>query len=93
MAIVSLNFVKNGNCWETEPLVCKGGDVRVRVHKKGPYPVSLLVSIDGEEEFIKHDDFGLDELKCEITIEGAIKGQHIMFGSRSEFTLVKCLEQ
>ena len=93
MAVKELSFQLNGNCWESAPLKCSGGDVRVRVHKKGPYPVDLLVSIDGEEEFIKYDDFGLDELKSEITLEGAMAGQNVMFRSRSEFTLVKYMEQ
>lgn len=93
MAAVCLEFVQKGGCWESVPLVCKGGDVRVRVHKKGPYPVDVLVSIDGEEEFIKYDDFGLDELKSEVTLEGAMAGQNVVFRSRSEFTLVKFMEQ
>ena len=92
MAAVCLEFVQKGGCWESAPLVCKGGDVRVRVHKKGPYPVDVLVSIDGEEEYIKYDDFGLDELKCEVTLEGAMRGQHLKLVSRSELTLLKCLE-
>ncbi len=93
MAVKRLDFVFNGHCWETEPLCCSGGDVRLRVHKKGPYPVNIMVSIDGEEEYIKHDDFGFDSLKTEITIEGAMSGQFIKLMSRSEFTLVKYMEQ
>ncbi|MBE6308366.1 MAG: hypothetical protein E7087_03565 [Bacteroidales bacterium] len=88
-----MKFFPNGNYWETAPLQCAGGDVRVRIHKKGPYPVDLLVSIDGEEEYIKYDDFGLDELKSEITLEGTMEGQCVKFRSRSEFTLVKYMEQ
>ena len=64
----------------------------MRVHKKGPYPVDVLVSIDGVEEYIKHDDFGFDELKCEITMEGALRGQYVKFSTRSEPLLFKCLE-
>ena len=93
MAVNSLKFFSNGNSWESLPLQCSGGDVRVRVHKKGPYPVDLLVSIDGVEEYIKYDDFGLDELKNEITLEGAMMGQFVKFRSRSEFTLIKYMEQ
>ncbi len=78
--------------WVSAPVQCRGGDVRVRVHKKGPYPVNLLVSIDGEEEYIKYDDFGLDELKCEVTLEGAMRGQHVMLSSRSELLLVKIMQ-
>lgn len=78
--------------WVSTPVQCRGGDVRVRVHKKGPYPVNLLVSIDGEEEYIKYDDFGLDELKCEVTLEGAMRGQHVMLSSRSELLLVKIMQ-
>ena len=93
MAVNSLNIAFNGCCWESEPLCCSGGDVRVRVHKKGPYPVNILVSIDGEEDYIKHDDFGLDSLKNEITIEGAMRGQYIKFSSKSELLLIKYMEQ
>lgn len=93
MAANSLNIAFNGCCWESEPLCCSGGDVRVRVHKKGPYPVNILVSIDGEEDYIKHDDFGLDSLKNEITIEGAMRGQYIKLSSKSELLLIKYMEQ
>lgn len=93
MAANSLNIAFNGCCWESEALCCSGGDVRVRVHKKGPYPVNILVSIDGEEDYIKHDDFGLDSLKNEITIEGAMRGQYIKFSSKSELLLIKYMEQ
>ena len=72
--------------------MCRGGDIRLRVHKCGPYPVNVMVSIDGDEEYLKYDDFGLDELKCEVTIEGAMRGQRIRLASRSEFTLLKCME-
>ncbi len=92
MAAKNVFFYRSNDCWETEPIECRGGDVRVRVHKKGPYPVNLLVSIDGEEEYIKYDDFGLDDTKCEVTLEGAMRGQHIMFSSRSELLLVKCMQ-
>lgn len=92
MSVKNIDFIKCGDAWESLPIVCRGGDMRLRVHKKGPYPVEVLVSLDGEEEYIKYDDFGLDELKCEVTIEGAMKGQHLKFVSRSEFTLLKCLE-
>lgn len=93
MAVKELSFQLNGNCWESAPLKCSGGDVRVRVHKKGPYPVDVLVSIDGEEDYIKCDDFGLDDLKCEVTLEGAMRGQYVKFCSRSVFTLIKYMEQ
>ncbi len=93
MAVKNLNYAFNGCYWESDPLCCSGGDVRMRVHKKGPYPVNLLVSIDGEEEYIKHDDFGLDCLKSEITLEGAMCGQFIKLSSKSEFTLIKYMEQ
>lgn len=92
MAVKCLNIFHNGTCWETEPLQCVGGDVRLRVHKKGPFPVNLLVSIDGVEEYIKYDDFAIDVPKCEITLEGVMKGQCVKFTSRSELTLVKYLE-
>lgn len=92
MAIQKLNIVKNGYLWETQPFKCSGGDIRVRVHKEGLYPVEVLVSIDGEEEYLRHEDFGLDEYKCEITIEGAMSGQFVKFSSRSEITLLKILE-
>lgn len=93
MAVQSLNFFLNGCYWETEPLQCAGGDVRVRIHKKGPYPVNLFVSIDGVEEYVKYDDFGFDAPKCEVTLEGVMRGQFLKFSSRSEFTLVKYMEQ
>ena len=92
MGVMSIAFVKNGVVWESLPIVCRGGDMRLRVHKKGPYPVDVLVSIDGVEEYIRYDDFGFDELKCEVTVEGAMRGQHIKLASRSEITLLKCLE-
>lgn len=91
MGVISISFVKNGDVWESAPIVCTGGNMRLRVHKRGPYPVNVLVSLDGVEEYIKHDDFGLDELKSEVTVEGAVCGQHIKLVSRSEFTLLKCL--
>ena len=56
-------------------------------------PVNLMVSIDGVEEYLKHDDFGLDELKCEVTLEGAMRGLSVKFVSRSELVLVKILQQ
>ena len=92
MVVRSISFEKNCDMWESAPLVCRGGDIRLRVHKCGPYPVNVMVSIDGDEEYLKYDDFGLDELKCEVTIEGAMRGQHIRLASRSEFTLLKCME-
>lgn len=92
MAAKCLEISFNGGVWETLPLRCSGGDVRVRIHKKGPFPVNLLVSIDGEEEYIKYDDFGLDTPKCEVTLEGVIAGQCVKFSSRSELSLVKYLE-
>ena len=92
MVVRSISFEKHGDMWESAPLVCRGGDIRLRVHKCGPYPVNVMVSIDGDEEYLKYDDFGLDELKCEVTIEGAMRGQHIRLASRSEFTLLKCME-
>lgn len=92
MAVKCLNFFFNGSCWESEPLQCSGGDVRVRVHKKGPFPVNVLVSIDGEEEYIKYADFGLDAQKCEVTLEGVMTGQCVKFSSRSELALVKYME-
>ena len=92
MAVKCLEISYNGNYWETTPLGCLGGDVRVRVHKKGPFPVNLLVSIDGKEEYIKYDDFGIDVPKCEVTLEGVMQGQCVKFASRSELTLVKYME-
>ena len=64
-----------------------GGHLLSLLHREG-----LQVSIDGDEEYLKYDDFGLDELKCEVTIEGAMRGQRIRLASRSEFTLLKCME-
>ncbi len=93
MDLKNIGFTKSNDYWVSEPLMCSGGDVRVRVHKKGPYPVEVLVSIDGAEEYIKYDDFGLDELRSEITLEGAMCGQFVKFASRSEITLIKTLEQ
>lgn len=92
MAIVNVEFSKNGNCWETVPYKASGGDIRVRVHKAEPYPVEVLVSIDGVEEYLRHDDFGMDALKCEVTMQGVIPGLYIKLRSRGEFTLVKYLE-
>lgn len=92
MSVITLSFAKNGEMWETAPIVSQGGDIRVRIHKSGPYPVEVRVSIDGVEEYLFHDDFGLDEDKCEITFLGVMSGQHIKLCSRSEFTLVKIME-
>lgn len=91
MSVINLTFSKNGTFFETEPLRSPGGDIRVRVHKNGPYPVELLVSIDGELEYLRYDDFGFEERSCEITLEGVMPGQYIRFRSRSELTLVRCL--
>ena len=44
MGVETIALVKCGDMWETQPVVCRGGDIRVRVHKKGPYPVNLMVS-------------------------------------------------
>ena len=92
MVVNIISFAKNGDMWESLPMVCRGGDMRLRGHKCGPYPVNVMVSLDGVEEYIKYDDFGLDELKSEVTIEGAMRGQHIKLVSRSEFTLIKSME-
>ena len=92
MAVVNISFAKNGNIWETVPIKSIGGDIRVRINKAGPYPVEVFVSIDGIEEYLFHDDFGVDEEKCEITLLGVMPGLHIKLCSRSEFELVKILE-
>lgn len=92
MSVLNLEFKHTGCYWETEPLECAGGDIRLRVHKNGPYPVDIMVSIDGKEEYLRHDDFGFDENMCEITLEGVMPGQFLKFRSRSEFLLVKYLE-
>lgn len=92
MNVAILDFFFNGNCWESEPLECEGGDIRVRVHKSGPFPVDVMVSIDGEEEYLFQDHFGFDECKSEVTIEGVMPGQFIKLCSRSEFTLIKYRE-
>ena len=89
MATKILDYYENAGCWESEPLLCNGGDIRLRVHKAGPYPVDVMVSIDGDEEYLRHDDFGYDELMCEVTIEGAMPGQFIKLRSRSAFSLIK----
>ncbi len=92
MSAENVSFAKNGTRWETVPIVGKGGDMRVRVHKCGPYPVEVHVSIDGVEEYLFHDDFAMDDEKCEITLLGVMEGQHLKLVCRSEFTLVKILE-
>lgn len=92
MAVLNIAFSKNGSFWETAPLKCSGGDVRVRIHKLERYPIDVMVSIDGSEEYLRHDDFGFDELKCEVTLEGVMPGQFVKLRSRSEFTLVKYME-
>ena len=92
MAARILNYNENEGCWESDPLECTGGDVRLRVHKAGPYPVDVMVSIDGDEEYLRHDDFGYDELMCEVTIEGAMPGQFIKLRSRSAFSLIKYIQ-
>ena len=33
MSVVNVPFAKSGKRWETAPIVGKGGDIRVRVHK------------------------------------------------------------
>lgn len=92
MAARILDYYENAGYWESEPLVCNGGDIRLRVHKTGPYPVDVMVSIDGNEEYLRHDDFGYDELKCEVTVEGAMPGQYIKLRSRSAFSLIKYIQ-
>ena len=92
MSVKNVSFSKSADYWITEPIVCNGGDMRVRVHKKGPYPVDVLVSIDGVEEYVKYDDFGLETLKCDANLGRNLPGQHIRLSSRSELTLVKYLE-
>ena len=92
MSLKNIQYEKTENRWITEPIIGGGGDIRVRVHKTGPVPVEVLVSIDGEEEYIFHDDFGADEKKCEVTMIGVMKGQCMKLQSRSEFTLVKVME-
>lgn len=92
MAVLNLNVFFNGSLWESGPLKCLGGDIRMRVHKDGPFPVDVMVSIDGDEEYLFHDFFGLNERKSEITIEGVMPGQFIKLRSKSELTLVKYLE-
>ena len=92
MAVVNLSFAKNGEVWETVPIRSLGGDIRVRVHKAGPYPVEVFASIDGEEEYLFHDDFGIDEEKSEITLLGVLSGLYIKLRCRSELELVKILE-
>ncbi len=92
MAASKLSFSYNGNFWETEPLKCAGGDIRLRVHKSGFFPVEIMVSIDGEEEYLLHDNFGFDERMSEVTLEGVMPGQFVKLRSRSELTLVKYIE-
>lgn len=92
MAAKILDYYENAGYWESEPLVCNGGDIRLRVHKAGPYPVDVMVSIDGNEEYLRHDDFGYDELMCEVTVEGAMPGQYIKLRSRSAFSLIKYIQ-
>ena len=92
MAVNNLNYYENEGSWISEPLLCKGGDVRLRVHKKGPYPVDVMVSIDGNEYYLHHDVFGYDELMSEVTIEGAMPGQYIKLRSRSAFSLIKYIQ-
>ncbi|MBR5893516.1 MAG: hypothetical protein IKZ37_07775 [Bacteroidaceae bacterium] len=92
MATKILDYYENAGYWESEPLVCNGGDIRLRVHKAGPYPVDVMVSIDGNEEYLRHDDFGYDELMCEVTVEGAMPGQYIKLRSRSAFSLIKYIQ-
>ena len=92
MATKILDYYENAGYWESEPLVCNGGDIRLRVHKAGPYPVDVMVSIDGNEEYLRHDDFGYDELMCEVTVEGAMLGQYIKLRSRSAFSLIKYIQ-
>ena len=92
MEVVNVSFAKNGAVWETVPIISTGGDIRVRVHKAGPYPVEVFVSIDGVEEYLFHDDFGIDEEKCEITLLGVMNNLYIKLCCRSEFELVKIME-
>ncbi|MBR2637482.1 MAG: hypothetical protein IKD40_01380 [Bacteroidaceae bacterium] len=91
MSIIKLECFNNGGLWETAPHCCNGGDIRIRVHKNGPYPVNVMVSIDGVEEYLHHDDFGFDEQRCEVTLEGTMPGQYIKLSSKSELLLVKYL--
>lgn len=92
MSVQNLNFSRGTDYWITDPLVCQGSNVRFRVHKKGPYPVDVLVSIDGVEEYVKQEEFGLERLKSEYTSCGNMPGVHLKLSSRSELSLVKYLE-
>lgn len=92
MSVINLSYTNDGEIWETVPIKSIGGDIRIRVHKCGPYPVEVLVSIDGVEEYLFHDDFGMNEEKCEVTLGGVMSRLYIKLRSRSEFTLVKIME-
>ena len=92
MAVENVSFEKIGVLWESAPIISIGGDIRVRVHKVGPYPIEVFVSIDGVEEYLFHDDFGIDEKKCEVTLLGVMAGLHIKLRCRNEFKLIKILE-
>ena len=41
MVVKKLEVVKNGYLWESQPVQCVGGDIRVRLHKEGLYPVDM----------------------------------------------------
>lgn len=91
MSVHNVELLYNGSFWETEPFECPGGDVRVRLHKEGLHPVELLVSIDGELEYLPYDILGDGERLCELTLEGVMPGQFIKFRSCCKLKLVRLL--
>lgn len=92
MAVTIISFSHNGNYWESAPIACTGGDVRVRVHKLGPQPVNVLASIDGEVDYLDFDEFGGDEYKSEVTIAGVPRGQYLKLRSRARIELIKVIQ-
>lgn len=93
MDVVEIGFEKvSEKTWESDVFVAIGGDIRVRVAKKGLFPVFLMASIDGVEEYIVQDDFGAGERVSEVSIVGAVSRQHFKLRSASELERIKILQ-
>lgn len=93
MDVVVLEFSEvSEGVWESEPFVAIGGDIRIRTIKKAEFPIYLLVSIDGVEEYIVQDSFGAGEKVSEVSVSGAVSRQHFKLRTSSELELIKVLQ-
>lgn len=92
MDVEALGFEKVGEIWESDPFVAIGGDIRIRVVKKDLFPVYLMASIDGVEEYIVQDSFGAGERVSEVSIVGAVSRQYFKLRTAAELERIKILQ-